>query len=134
MLGRALFVSSQTINEVLKRSEYALIRTNILELFIGKEDDDKLDLERSIPLSIDYVNKILGRSPECIKYVIFLNKDGLILKRIPVEKVLVKNKYVIVSRELYNIIIDTLRKIPVETYGLLLLEKCYKQGIGLDTS
>ncbi|MEM1873947.1 MAG: CRISPR-associated helicase Cas3' [Acidilobaceae archaeon] len=139
MLSTALFVSSHSINIVLRESDYALVRTGIVEVFVGSEESKRLSEDKRLHLSVDQVNKILNRAPRCIKYFVLLDENGEVLDKAPIEHITETSsgdKRRLVLRKLYEELVKLKRRerrVDVEHYGLLLAEDCYEQGVGLRT-
>lgn len=137
MLSSALFVSSEIINAVLYEANYALVRTSIFEVLVGRENDNSFNFKRSISLSENYINELLSKRPDCIRSIVLLDDAGSVVHKIEIEKVLTNNGRLNV-RKYYNAFKKFLqgtnlrkRVSEVRLHGFLLLDECYEQGLGI---
>ncbi len=137
MLSSALFVSSKIINAVLYEANYALVRTSIFEVLVGRENDNSFNFKRSISLSENYINELLSKRPDCIRSIVLLDDAGSVVHKIEIEKVLTNNGRLNV-RKYYNAFKKFLqgtnlrkRVSEVRLHGFLLLDECYEQGLGI---
>jgi len=129
-----LFVSSDTIEEILKRANYALARAPLVGGVVAEIEEvetlkpDEAD-ERSITLSADRVTKLVKRG--CVTSLAVADEDSLILTS---NDVCTVDKMVVESGDNallnYRRYLACVRKVKKEVV-FIIDPKCYEEGVGL---
>jgi len=133
-----LFISSDTINTLLERAEYALARVSLVETLISDPEEIKSwdrpsVLKHSMPLPVNCINKLLAKN--CVLGLIALyGSNG-----VDEARIICKATDLVNSRRFFSIkrYITHLRDAFKEEHdilfiGLLIKKNCYVEGEGLN--
>jgi len=138
-LHAPLFISSDTINELLERAEYELTRVSLIEALIGFDDpkdvkglDRSIILEHSMPLPAYRINKLLEKN--CVVGLIVLYGSTSVDE----AKIICKASNLVNSQGSFSIkkYVEHLRGALKEErdilfFGLLIKKGCYVMSGGL---